>query len=150
MKLSLPYGRNLPITFLLVILAILMSTCPVLVAQEDWVSHYAGAGDYDDGAAAIEVDKYGNVYVAGYSFNTDTSSLIVTIKYDKDGIEKWIQLYDSPGRISGATDIAVDKHSNVYVTGYSYDTGYIHLIFLLSNIRKQVSSCGSNFIVARR
>jgi hypothetical protein len=131
MKLSLPWGKDIPLTVLLVILTLLTSASSVLVAQEAWISHYTGTENYDDGATAIEVDNKGNVYVAGYSFDTDTSSLIVTIKYDKKGKEKWVRHYNSPGRISGATDIAVDKSGKVYVTGYSYDTDTTSYIFTI-------------------
>lgn len=46
---------------------------------EQWVARYNGSSDSTDRAIAIEVDSTGNVFVAGYSFNSDTKEDYVTI-----------------------------------------------------------------------
>ena len=47
-----------------------------------------------------------------------------TIKYDSDGNELWVALYDgSAGESDHAAAIAVDMNGNAYVTGYSREVG---------------------------
>lgn len=90
--------------------------------NEVWVKIYDGpARDYDCGYA-IAVDKQYNVYVTGESYGgDDTWEDIVTIKYDKDGKEVWVERYDGPDNdMDYPTSLAVDENFNVYVTGLSY------------------------------
>src|SRR5678816_1967364 len=43
-----------------------------------------------------------------------------TVKYNNDGAQQWIQLYDSPDKSgSDAFDVVTDAANNVYVTGQS-------------------------------
>lgn len=88
-----------------------------------WVRRYNySSSTYKyDVAYAITVDDSGNVYVTGTSdpgngFNYDYA----TIKYDSLGDTVWIRRYNDPlNKDDGAYAIAVDKNSNVYVTGIS-------------------------------
>jgi hypothetical protein len=79
---------------------------------------YAKAGP-SASAAAIALDANENVYVTGYAGSSAISNDIVTIKYDKDGNQQWIQTYDGPahGDDRGVA-IAVNKVGDVYVAGY--------------------------------
>jgi hypothetical protein len=70
------------------------------------------------GANGIAVDSANNVYVTGYS-ETNGSNDIVTIKYNSNGNQAWLQSYSGPGNGNAVGNaIAVDNHGNVYVTGY--------------------------------
>ena len=70
-------------------------------------------------ANAVAVDQANNVYVTGYSPGTNSINDIVTIKYDSNGNQIWLQRYSSPGNGNAAGNaIAVDNNGNVYVTGY--------------------------------
>jgi hypothetical protein len=72
---------------------------------------------------AIAVDQSNNVYVTGYSPGTNSTNDIVTIKYDNDGNQIWVQRYNGTGTGDDrANAIAVDANGNVYVTGYESTT----------------------------
>ncbi|HEX6432070.1 MAG TPA: SBBP repeat-containing protein [Niastella sp.] len=89
-----------------------------------WVRRYNGPGNATDQATAIAVDNEGNVYVTGESIASGSFGDYATIKYDKNGNEKWVRRYNGPGNSSDrANAIAVDQSGNVYVTGRSFDSG---------------------------
>ena len=95
---------------------------PVKIA---WAREYSsGLETPDDQAAAIAVDRDGNVYVTGSSDTVDTGFDYVTIKYDALGNEEWIARYNGPGNYTDrAYDLAVDSAGNVFVTGGSAGIG---------------------------
>jgi uncharacterized delta-60 repeat protein len=97
------------------------------VGVEQWVARYNGTGNIDDEAYAISVDSFGNVYVTGYCgvvYNQVGYTDYVTIKYDANGIQQWIAMYNGPGNsYDQARAISVADEGNVYVTGYSYGSG---------------------------
>jgi uncharacterized delta-60 repeat protein len=84
-----------------------------------WVNRYDGPTSSIDHASACAVDAYGNVYVTGKSYSSVNDDAIATIKYNTDGVEQWVALYESSGDDRGH-DIAVDASGNVYVTGWTY------------------------------
>jgi hypothetical protein len=70
-------------------------------------------------ATSIAVDSANNYYVTGYSPGTNSGKDIVTIKYDPNGNQVWLQRYNGLGNGNDAGNaIAVDNNGNVYVTGY--------------------------------
>jgi Beta-propeller repeat len=91
--------------------------------QTAWVKHYT-MEDFSLASVAIAVDRTGNVYVTGdRSCCGDVITLqdFVTIKYNSNGYEQWVAIYDSPAKLTdGAVAIALDGSGNVYVTGYSF------------------------------
>jgi hypothetical protein len=88
--------------------------------QEEWTASYADPNSIN-GAAAIAVDKSGNVYVTGTSGSFPSGGFdYATIKYNSAGQQQWVARYNGPGNGSdGATAIGVDGSGNVYVTGNS-------------------------------
>jgi uncharacterized delta-60 repeat protein len=91
---------------------------------ESWVARYDGPGHGGDRGQAIAIDGLGNVYVAGYSLGDGTGEDFATVKYDATGQEIWVARYNGSGNGSDeAVDIAVDGAQNVYVTGYSFESG---------------------------
>lgn len=92
--------------------------------DELWTRTYNRANSwYEDRAFAIALDLSGNVYVTGQSKVSGTSFDYATIKYDSDGNELWVGIYDDTSSVDYATDLAVDKTGHVYVTGWSLRSG---------------------------
>jgi hypothetical protein len=89
-----------------------------------WTNLYPMSGSYPPSAAlALAVDSANNPYVSGYSPVSDGTNNIVTIKYDPNGKQIWLQCYNGPGNGNAAGNaIAVDNNGNVYVAGYDTRT----------------------------
>jgi uncharacterized delta-60 repeat protein len=84
-----------------------------------WANHYDNANSADV-AVAIAVDDEGNVYVTGYSGGIGTFYDYATIKYNASGVEQWVRRFNGIGNTKDiASDLAIDKDGNVYVTGSS-------------------------------
>ena len=91
---------------------------------EQWEARYNGLGDKYDYAHAIALDQFGSVYVTGYSENLWTRQDYATVKYDSDGNQLWVATYNGGAYHNDrACSVAVDPSGNVYVTGYSHDSG---------------------------
>lgn len=108
--------------FIFLIIYFLPIRCLSQVTQE-WVRRYPDSNTFIAGALALALDDSSNVYITG---NTHTTywSAYCTIKYKPDGTQQWIANYygdNSGGRYAYA--IALDRSSNVFVTGYSYRSG---------------------------
>ena len=89
---------------------------------EQWEARYNGSGNTYDYAHAIALDSSGSVYVTGYSENLWTRQDYTTVKYDSDGSQLWVAIYNgSANNNDRAGSILVDPSDNVYVTGYSHD-----------------------------
>jgi len=88
-----------------------------------WEAIYASSRKKDDHFRAMALDASGNVYVTGLSEGSGTERDYVTIKYDTNGNQLWLRLYNGPGNWSDiAYDIALDESGNVYVTGCSMNS----------------------------
>ncbi len=84
-----------------------------------WVARYNGPGNVHDNATAIAVDAADNVIITGGS-SSGTATDYATIKYDTNGNQLWVILYNGPGNAGdSATSMALDSSGNVYVTGGS-------------------------------
>lgn len=80
-----------------------------------WVVKYSPPG-YQRGTKVL-TDASGNVYVQA------TTGDYTLIKYGSDGEQKWISHYNGPQNyIDEPSDMCMDTHGNIYMTGYSEDT----------------------------
>ena len=92
---------------------------------QQWASRYNGPGDSGDEANCIALDTSGNVYVTG---NIDDNGIFggnyATIKYNEQGVQQWIEMYNGSGNsYDNSLSIATDISGNVYVTGASTGIG---------------------------
>ena len=107
-----------------------------------WQARYNySAFNGPDEATAIAVDGTGNVYVTGRSQGGAISGFdYVTIKYDINGLQQWVQRYDYVKLIDEATGIGLDSAGNVYVTGRSQgsSTSFDYLTIKYDNTGKLI------------
>jgi uncharacterized delta-60 repeat protein len=89
-----------------------------------WIARYDGSGNGMDVATALFVDGKRNVYVTGSSEQSNFTPDYVTVKYDITGEQQWVANYNGPGNDwDSAIGLAVDDVGNVYVTGFSRNSG---------------------------
>ena len=91
---------------------------------QQWLVPFNGSLNDLDFARSIALDGAGNVYVTGrcsVANGTRTGGVnFGTVKYDNNGVQQWVQLYDSPDKSgSDAFVVLTDAANNVYVTGAS-------------------------------
>lgn len=92
--------------------------------QQVWIQRYNGSGNGDDKAYAITIDAAGNSYITGESVGNSTGPDIITIKYNPQGVQQWVTIYNGPGDTTDVgRAIIVDNQGNVYVTGQSTGAG---------------------------
>jgi uncharacterized delta-60 repeat protein len=96
-----------------------------------WEKRYDGPGNSDDEARSVAVDGSGNVFVTGFSYNTNQNVDYYTAKYAaEDGALLWEQRYDGP--VSGydaAQGVLADGNDDIVVTGYSTGPGWTYDYF---------------------
>lgn len=83
-----------------------------------WSAKQDGPKHIFDLINAICLDKNANVYVTGVSNYSLEGGDIMTVKYNSDGIQQWVRIFD--GEVSGtdeAFDISVDNSGDVLLCG---------------------------------
>lgn len=91
---------------------------------QQWAARYTAAVS---SATAIALDQSGNVYVAGAINGLSSNSDLAAFKYNSSGVLQWARSLGGTGNsIDGAFSIAVDGSGNVYITGFSYNTGTLN------------------------
>lgn len=92
---------------------------------EQWAMRYNGPGDSADIATKVRLDRFGNVYITGYSYDPMTDFDYATIKYSSLGVFQWVSRFDRRGNNPELSPImAVDSSSNSYVAGEDYYVKY--------------------------
>lgn len=82
-------------------------------------------------ARGVAIDRYGDIYVTGWSADSLFSYDYATVKYNSEGDQEWVRRYNNllADSTDEATNITTDANGNVYVTGTSYNfaTNYDYL-----------------------
>ena len=108
------------IAFLVFIIFQFISNIAFAQVSQQWVERFTSDSIRNENVNDMFVDAQGNVYVTGSQRQTGTNTDIqaVTVKYNSQGEQQWIQNYVAPNN-NGAfcRAIHVDAAGNVYVTG---------------------------------
>ena len=93
--------------------------------QQLWVNRYTSeAGgrtpSSQELATDLAVDAGGAVFVTGTAYEEEGSYHYVTVKYFPNGQFEWASRYRGPASTAIASRLALDRLSNVYVTGTSF------------------------------
>ncbi|HEX7344354.1 MAG TPA: hypothetical protein VF398_08820, partial [bacterium] len=132
------------IFFMILAAAMLLGWSGNVAAQvwEEWVARYNGPDSLTDRATCLDLSAEGPIFVSGRSTGA-TGYDIVTIMYNANGAEQWVDRYDGP--VPGndvANDLIVDEmlddYSYAYVTGFSEE-------FQKDFVTLKYNSSGSGF-----
>ncbi len=87
-----------------------------------WERRYNGPGNSEDIPYCLELDRYGNLYVAGISFfNSLRAYDALLVKYSPNGETLWTRFYNND---SNGNDIpqamAIDRNGNILLALYSW------------------------------
>jgi len=88
--------------------------------SERWVYRYNGPGDSTDYANSLVAPRDGNIYAAGGSYGSGTSSDFTAISLTSSGNERWVYRYNGP--VDGndyAYSLVAGADGNLYAAGYS-------------------------------
>ncbi len=106
----------------LLILMLVSATVSFAQVTEEWVERFTSDSIRNENVNDMFVDAQGNVYITGSqrerSFPYQAEIEAVTVKYNSQGVQQWIQNFHAPNN-NGAfcRAIYVDAAGNVYVTG---------------------------------
>src|ERR1039458_6453302 len=116
--------RNTMLLFALFALFVVNSSSAPI--QQAWVARYNnGITNGTHQAVKMALDTNGNIYVTGFSQNTNGALGYATIKYAPNGNQLWVARYDSTNYPAAqATGLALDHQNNVVVTGSAVTVKY--------------------------
>jgi hypothetical protein len=94
--------------------------------QQAWAAHYDnGITNGTNQAVKMALDSSGNIYVTGFSQNTNNNMGYVTIKYAPNGAQLWAARYDSTNYPTATPSaLALDSSNNAIVTGSALTVKY--------------------------
>lgn len=89
-----------------------------------WEKIYNGPGSGNDIAYSVNIDRSGNVFVAGESKGINTNSDYILIKYNSQGEEQWIRRYNGESNsVEIPAKVVTDSSGNSVITGHSWEAG---------------------------
>jgi len=112
----------------------LLVICLDYQGHSEWVYTYDGPGNGRDEANDIVYGDDGNLYVAGFSEDTndeDYDNLVISLTTDGD--VRWLQTNDGPGNADDRLyAITYGADGNIYATGYQTNTNLDRDLYVLS------------------
>lgn len=118
--------RKILLVSLLTFLAFSCSVTEVIAdVAKVWVKKYASTYVHSASLATC-IDSKGNVFMGGARNRN-----FLTIKYDQNGIEKWVRTYTGLVGDDFVTSLAIDSSGNVYACGLSEGIGSSRDIFII-------------------
>lgn len=83
-----------------------------------WLRSYNGTSNQNDSSTSLAIDNQGNICVTGFCNSTGTSKDFVTIKYNTNGTQEWLAVYNgNTNEDDVAYSAAFDQNGDVFVTG---------------------------------
>jgi len=108
----------------LLIMTVILSPIPLFPQGENWVYRYGAPGNLYANAKSIVYGVDGNIYAAGFSTGTYTSTDFLVISLDPAGDSNWVYWYNGPWNyMDQANALAAGVDSNVYAVGFSTGHG---------------------------
>ncbi|MBP9096568.1 MAG: SBBP repeat-containing protein, partial [Ignavibacteria bacterium] len=110
-------------TLLVTILFSLSSIYSYSQSSEQWVARFNGSGNMTDAVNKTKVDRFGNIYISGYTNSTGGNIDFCVLKYNSAGTLLWSRTYDGPNHLTDdAYAMTIDNDANVYLTGVSHNS----------------------------
>lgn len=106
-----------------------------------WQVRLDGSG-LTDSASAMVLDTEGAILVTGKSVGTQSGSDFLTVKYDSNGKQIWLNHFNGEANdVDHPVGVGVDRAGNVYVAGYSWggkESGFDFITIKYSSLGKQL------------
>src|SRR4030095_6491132 len=91
---------------------------------QQWATVYNGPANRTDVLTEVKTDNASNIYVTGHTDGASHFDCYATVKYNSAGLLQWVQRYNGAlGFYDRANSLGVDGSGNVYVTGFSQESG---------------------------
>jgi hypothetical protein len=107
------------LTFLLILsINILLTKVSYSQVTQVWEARWRDfTADYNNASLGIAIDKWQNIYVAGYTQSPHNN--FVVIKYNTNGTQLWVnKYYGTNDSTVFPMAMGIDSSGNVFVTGY--------------------------------
>jgi hypothetical protein len=111
--------------------------------EPEWVVRHVGQY-WPDYGHDVATDKSDNIYVTGEKMTQTTSTDIIVLKYNSQGVEQWVRNYDGTGNWSDKPiAITIDENDDIYVLGRSmsnnwnaYEIDYVTIKFNSNGVQQ--------------
>ena len=88
-----------------------------------WLQSFDYTAHLDDYGVAVVADASGNVFIAGYGYNTNLNNDYIVVKYSSAGAQQATAFFNGANSLDDVlADMAIDASGNVVVTGKSKTT----------------------------
>ncbi len=96
-----------------------------------WIRNYDGGYDHIDEVHSMTVDYFQNVYITGRTDSSNGIPNYTTIKYNKEGVTKWIKGFTGGMGSDTPYGICLDRNENIFVSGSTQTTGFNYSIAII-------------------